>query len=618
MSRAVIASVGRGGGRLGLRRVVLLALLLWLWGGAATALASAGGVTKVVRYDGYRVVVPAGWPVYNLAAHPAVCVRFNRNAVYLGRPGPKQACPPHSVGRTEAILIEPWGGSEAGGGVAPVMPSVSGPRAQGGQPSAGQLSVPAHRLIVTATWHEHPGIVQRALGRRSLPAVPTATPGARVAPAMVLPAPGARARVASAASGGDPVYSGLGFDACSAPSASQLAAWGSSPYRAVGVYVGGTNMACSQPNLTAAWVAGQEAAGWYPIPVYVGLQAPGNSCGCAAIDPSEASAEGSAAASDAVSDARALGIGAGNPIYFDMEAYAPGGLTTSAVLAFLSAWTTQLHADGYESGVYGSAASGISDLVAQYGTGYNEPDQIWFADWNGEQTSSSPYIPSGDWGAHQRLHQYSGGVDETYGGVTLNIDGDYLGGAVAGPAPSDTGVSGPAATVNPRRCSGRAPADICWRATTTAADPARWTPPPASAWEPRHRGPASPSATTTSSSCSGSAPTATSKKSTSPITGRAAMTSPAGGRRPRRRSSRRTPAMTISACSGGDPAATCTRRGTGAAGTAARTSPAGRRRPLRRRSRLTPATTISTCSGAAPTATCVRPRTAVAGSAPQR
>jgi hypothetical protein len=222
-----------------------------------------------------------------------------------------------------------------------------------------------------------------------------------------------------------------------------MSAWQSSPYRAVGIYIGGTNMACSQPNLTAGWTAGESAAGWHLIPTYVGLQAPTNSCGCASIDPNLASAEGSAAASDAVNQARAIGIGPGNPIYDDMEYYARGGINTSAVLSFLSAWTSTLHAYGYKSGVYGSASSGISDLVAATGTGFNEPDDIWIANWNGQQTTSDPYVPAGDWSNHQRLHQYQGGRDETYAGVTINIDGNYLDGATAGasaPAPFPDGT----------------------------------------------------------------------------------------------------------------------------------------------------------------------------------
>ncbi|MCL2770112.1 MAG: DUF1906 domain-containing protein, partial [Solirubrobacterales bacterium] len=210
-------------------------------------------------------------------------------------------------------------------------------------------------------------------------------------------------------------------------------AWSGSPYRAVGVYIGGANMACAQSNLTAGWVSEESAAGWHFIPTYVGLQAPHNSCGCAAIRAGQASQEGAAAAGDAVSHAAAVGIGRGNPIYFDMESYARGGANSAAVLTFLSAWTARLHADGYLSGVYSNADSGISDLVAARASGMTEPDNIWFADWNGARSVSSAFLPGGEWGGH-RLHQYEGGHDESHGGVTINVDSSYLDGATAGAA----------------------------------------------------------------------------------------------------------------------------------------------------------------------------------------
>jgi hypothetical protein len=115
-----------------------------------------------------------------------------------------------------------------------------------------------------------------------------------------------------------------------------------------------------------------------------------------------------------------------------MEFYSRNSTNTSAVLAFLSGWTSQLHASGYLSGVYGNGDSAITDLVGQYGTSYLEPDDIWIADWNGQQTTSDPYVPSSEWANHQRLHQYSGGHNETYGGVTINIDSNYLDAATAG------------------------------------------------------------------------------------------------------------------------------------------------------------------------------------------
>jgi hypothetical protein len=420
---------------------LLVGVLALTWTGSGTALASAGPAAKVVSYQGYSVDVPDSWPVYDLTADPTECVRFNQHAVYLGQPGSEEDCPAHSVGRTEAILVEP---STAAGGPAAA-----------GQSDWGQVTIPAHGVTVTATWRQDPALVERALGTHNLPPTPRPSapgpPSSESAAAAVGVAHEARAHLATALS--DPVFTGLGFDACTAPSAPQMTSWGSSPYRAVGIYIGGTNEACAQPNLTAGWVEREAAAGWHLIPTYVGLQAPGNSCGCASINPSQAASEGTAAASDAAKEAKALGIGTGNPLYFDLEAYSARGSASSAVLKFLGAWTAKLHADGYLSGVYASAASGVSDLAGKYGTGYAEPDDIWFADWNGEKTTSSSYIANGDWGDHQRLHQYTGGVNATYGGVTINIDDDYLDGATAGAgnatgASSDTPTAGKGPTIS--------------------------------------------------------------------------------------------------------------------------------------------------------------------------
>jgi hypothetical protein len=373
--------------------------------------------TKVVRYHGYKLTVPASWPVFDLAADPTTCVRFNRHAVYLGSPGAFQRCPAHAVGRTEAILVSPVAAHGAGatttGGQA--LPPVSDPGAQPSRGSSTQLAVPSAGVTVTATWSGDPQVVAHALGVRALTAAKAGAASVR------RPA----ARPASKHPAGD-VYTGPGFDVCHTPSTSQMSAWGASPFRAIGFYIGGANEACSQPNLNTSWVDAESAAGWTLLPIYVGLQAPSNGCGCAGITPSQASAEGTAAADDAITQAQAVGIGSGNPIYDDMEAYSRTNTNTTAVLAFLAAWTTELHAHGYLSGIYSSATSGITDLVNQVGTGYAEPDQIWDAEWNNQATTSSGYIPAADWPNHQRLHQYQGGHNATYGGVTLNIDSDYV------------------------------------------------------------------------------------------------------------------------------------------------------------------------------------------------
>ncbi|MGD9735902.1 MAG: DUF1906 domain-containing protein [Solirubrobacterales bacterium] len=257
-------------------------------------------------------------------------------------------------------------------------------------------------------------------------------------------------RIAGASASGA-VFTGLGFDACAAPSAKSMDAWAQSPYRAVGVYIGGGNRACSQPNLTSTWVGEQTAAGWHLIPTYVGLQAPTSACSsCAKLTPFGAVKQGEEEALDAVAAANAVGIGPGSPIYFDMEAYSRTASATSATLAFLEAWTEKLHALGYVSGVYSSSSSGIADLGAQLGTGYTLPDMLWIANWNGQKNTLDPAVPSTGWTLHQRIHQYQGGHNESYGGVTINIDSNYVDAATVGEggAPPPPGEEDPVGELN--------------------------------------------------------------------------------------------------------------------------------------------------------------------------
>jgi hypothetical protein len=390
----------------------LAASVSFLGGVGGTPPAAADAPDRVVEFHGYRVVVPAAWPVFDLSADPSVCVRFNRHALYLGTPSADARCPARAVGRTEAILVEPLGGRG---------PSVSRPATS--DRSAASFAVPSARVAVTATWSRHRSTVRRALSRRSVSSGGASTPRSAI-PHDRAPEQGPATR--------STIFTGLGFDACSAPSPAAMSAWSSSPYRAVGIYIGGENRACAQPSLSAGWVSDRVAAGWHLIPTYVGLQAPG-ACGgsCSTIDPNKAAAQGAAAANAAASQAQGLGIPAGNPIYYDMEYYARGGTRTTTVLAFLSAWTSQLHALGYVSGVYSSASSGISDLVDSVGSAMVEPDDIWIANWNGHRTTDDPYVPAGYWPNHQRIHQYEGGHTETHGGVTINIDGNYVDGATA-------------------------------------------------------------------------------------------------------------------------------------------------------------------------------------------
>src|SRR4051812_1497505 len=49
-------------------------------------------------------------------------------------------------------------------------------------------------------------------------------------------------------------FKGAAFDACDAPTTTTMQAWRASPFRAVGVYIGGPNRTCSQRNLSQTWV----------------------------------------------------------------------------------------------------------------------------------------------------------------------------------------------------------------------------------------------------------------------------------------------------------------------------------------------------------------------------
>ena len=333
-------------------------------------------------------------------------MRFDRHAIYLGAPGQNQNCPSRLLGTTEAIEVQPAAGP------------VSGASAAEDQ-AARRITVLSPGIEVTATYDTDRALVARILASAGLP---PATSAGQEHTAGQPTAPNAAGRLLSPAAAatlpaGAVSYTGEGFDACAAPSSAYMSAWKkSSPYGAVGIYIGGAERACAQPNLTASWVAQQAAAGWRFVPIYVGPQAEFSQL-------TSPASQAVAAAEDAVTQAAALGFGSGTPIYYDMEAY-PATQKANA-LAFMSAWTTQLHAEGYRSAIYSSSSSGVTDLVDNF-TKYAMPDVIWDGLWNGQANTTDPVIPATDWPTGRRAHQFNGGVNQTYGGDTIDVDQDYL------------------------------------------------------------------------------------------------------------------------------------------------------------------------------------------------
>ncbi|MEU7909231.1 glycoside hydrolase domain-containing protein [Actinoplanes sp. NPDC049118] len=129
-----------------------------------------------------------------------------------------------------------------------------------------------------------------------------------------------------------------------------------------------------------------------------------------------------------MTQARSLGVAADSVLIYDMEAYRTEDTTCrEGVLACMSAWTARLHDHGYLSGFYSSMSSGVADQVNAYNrAGYVRPDHLDFARWDQIATVTDTALPAGYWSPHRRVKQYRGGHDETWGGVTINIDNDYL------------------------------------------------------------------------------------------------------------------------------------------------------------------------------------------------
>jgi hypothetical protein len=253
------------------------------------------------------------------------------------------------------------------------------------------------------------------------------------------------ATAGSAVAGGNRVtpgnFTGFGFDQCVAPSQQAMDRWlTTSPYWAVGIYISGDSRACpDQPNLTRRWISTQLRNGWRLLPLTVGPQA---ACSTrykyqddVKIIPkpdrhyAAARIQGRHEAAKTVRAAKSLGIIRKSTLWYDIEAFSISGTRCrESAISFLSGWTRKLHALKYVSGVYSSASSGIKmldDIVDSPGR-YALPDRVWIADWNGRADLASAYVQSHTWMPHKRIHQYLGGHPETHGGVTINIDSNFM------------------------------------------------------------------------------------------------------------------------------------------------------------------------------------------------
>jgi hypothetical protein len=277
---------------------------------------------------------------------------------------------------------------------------------------------------------------------RRLLSLLTALPVAFALVAVTLP-------VRADAAGTNPVtpgsFTGYGFDQCLTPTQATMNTWlNHSPFLAVGIYISGDSRACrNQPNLTPAWVKAQLSKGWRLLPITLGPQAscqprfprykddfkinpkPGKVNGY-----SIAKKQGTTEGGRSVAAAKALGIVPASTLWYDLEGFNLGDThCRESALQFLSGWVAQVRALGYKAGVYSSAGSGIKMLddarVNRPGK-FALPDAVWIARWDGIANTSTSYLREDGWRPGGRVKQYMGGHDETWGGVRVNIDRNFL------------------------------------------------------------------------------------------------------------------------------------------------------------------------------------------------
>ena len=233
---------------------------------------------------------------------------------------------------------------------------------------------------------------------------------------------------------------GQGFDKCEIATLSQMQAWkNNSPYDAVNLYIGGISRACANSALSANYLDQMSQQGWKFIPTWVGLQASCSGYGNRmSSNATTAYNQGRTEANNAATVAANLGLAnsdrSGTIIYYDLEAYDTTNVTCrNAAKAFINGWVERLEELGNQSGVYGSACGSAVDDFSNIS---NVPDQIWPAHWiyNSYNIGASIWnvacINNGKWVNSQRIRQYAGGHNESWGNVTLNIDSNVIDGKV--------------------------------------------------------------------------------------------------------------------------------------------------------------------------------------------
>jgi photosystem II stability/assembly factor-like uncharacterized protein/uncharacterized protein (DUF2141 family) len=234
---------------------------------------------------------------------------------------------------------------------------------------------------------------------------------------------------------------GQGFDMCEIATLEELTEWfTNSPYKVVNLYIGGVSRACSNKSLTGSYLQSLTTQGWRFIPTWVAYQAnctnyyykiPINTTDAYNLGVSEADAALAKAASLGLTE----GDQSGTILYYDLEGFdVTNPSCVKSVQYFIKGWSKQLRSRGNIAGLYsnGSILNEINKMALA-----DQPDVIWPAHWiystyNASATVWNVYnLSNSVWSNHQRIRQYTGGHNETWGVITLKIDSNVIDGMTA-------------------------------------------------------------------------------------------------------------------------------------------------------------------------------------------
>ncbi len=237
---------------------------------------------------------------------------------------------------------------------------------------------------------------------------------------------------------------GQAFDKCEIATLVQFQDWWTnSPYKVSNLYIGGISRSCANSAMTGEYLAQLSAQGWRFIPTWVGYQA---SCSSYAnripTNTTQAYNLGISEANAALDKAVSLGLtapdGTGTVIYYDLEAFDYENTTcVNSAKSFINGWTTRMHERGSLSAVYSRGFE-----LTLFHSIQNKPDVIWPANWYCSASPTCAYradasvwnvtgLANSLWANHQRIRQYAGGHEETWGTTLLKIDSNVIDGVVA-------------------------------------------------------------------------------------------------------------------------------------------------------------------------------------------